>query len=72
MRLNKYIASCGVASRRGADTIIAEGRVTINGRPVSTIGTDVDLDTDVVAVDGTLLSLHPDNIYIMLNQMLNK
>lgn len=68
MRLNKYIASCGVASRRGADTIIAEGRVTINGRPVSTIGTDVHPDTDVVAVDGTLLSLHPDNIYIMLNK----
>ena len=68
MRLNKYIASCGVASRRGADTIIAEGRVTINGRPVTTIGTDVDPDTDVVAVDGTLLSLHADNIYIILNK----
>ncbi len=68
MRLNKYIASCGVASRRGADTIIAEGRVTINGRPVNMIGTDVDPDTDVVAVDGTLLSLHSAKIYIMLNK----
>jgi 23S rRNA pseudouridine2605 synthase len=68
MRLNKYIASCGVASRRGADIIIAEGRVTINGRPVSAIGTDVDPDTDAVAVDGTLLSLHSQNIYILLNK----
>lgn len=68
MRLNKYIASCGVASRRGADTIIAEGRVTINGRPVSTIGTDVDPDTDVVAVDGSLLSLKSKNIYILMNK----
>ena len=68
MRLNKYIASCGVASRRGADTIIAEGRVTINGRPVSTIGTDVDPDTDVVAVDGSLVSLKSKNIYILMNK----
>ncbi len=68
MRLNKYIASCGVASRRGADTIIAEGRVTINGRPVSTIGTDVDPDTDVVAVDGSLLSLKSKNMYILMNK----
>lgn len=68
MRLNKYIASCGIASRRGADSIISEGRVTINGKPVSTIGTDVNPDTDKVAVDGTLLSLHPDNVYIVLNK----
>ncbi len=68
MRLNKFIASCGVASRRGADTIIAEGRVTINGRPVISIGTDVDPNTDVVAVDGTLLSFHSENIYILLNK----
>jgi 23S rRNA pseudouridine2605 synthase len=68
MRLNKYIASCGVASRRAADAIVAEGRVTVNGRPVDTIGMDVDPDTDKVAVDGALLSLERKNVYIMLNK----
>jgi len=68
MRLNKYIASCGVASRRAADAIIAEGRVTVNGRPVETIGMDVNPDADEVAVDGALLSFPGNNVYIMLNK----
>ncbi|MGI5918029.1 MAG: S4 domain-containing protein, partial [Christensenellales bacterium] len=55
MRLNKYIASCGVASRRGADALIVQERVTVNGRVVDTVGVDINPDTDTVAVDGTLL-----------------
>ena len=44
MRLNKYIALCGAASRRGADKMIAGGQVTVNGDRVLTMGTDVDPD----------------------------
>ena len=68
MRLNKYIASCGAASRRGADALIAQGRVTVNGRPVDSIGMDINPDTDAVAVDGALLSLADQKVYIMLNK----
>lgn len=68
MRLNKYIASCGAASRRGADVMITEGRVTVNGRPVESIGMDIDPDADTVAVDGTLLAPQNKNIYILLNK----
>jgi len=68
MRLNKYIASCGVASRRGADALIAQGRVTVNGKAVDTVGMDINPETDTVAVDGTLLSIADKKIYIMLNK----
>jgi len=68
MRLNKYIASCGVASRRGADALIVQGRVTVNGRVVDTVCVDINPDTDTVAVDGTLLSLADKKVYIMLNK----
>lgn len=68
MRLNKYIASCGVASRRGADALIVQERVTVNGRVVDTVGVDINPDTDTVAVDGTLLLFADKKVYIMLNK----
>lgn len=68
MRLNKYIASSGAASRRGADALIVQGRVTVNGRAVDTVGMDINPDTDTVAVDGTLLYLADKKVYIMLNK----
>lgn len=54
MRLAKFLAHAGVASRRGAETIIAEGRVTIAGRTVTDPARDVDVDSGV-AVDGKFL-----------------
>ena len=54
MRINKFLADKGVASRRHADEMIAAGRVTINGK-VATLGTILE-ETDVVAVDGQTLS----------------
>lgn len=68
MRLNKYIALCGAASRRGADKLIAEGRVSINGAVVDTMGIDVDEEKDTVSVNGVLISLQKEKVYIMLNK----
>lgn len=68
MRLNKYIASCGVASRRGADKLIADGKVTVNGARVTTMGPDIDESSDIVCVDGARISLKDDDVYIMLNK----
>ena len=51
-RLNKYLARCGVASRRGADELIAQGRVRVNAAKVETAGAKVDPGHDRVTVDG--------------------
>jgi len=68
VRLNKYIASCGAASRRGADAMIAAGRITVNGTVAQTMGIDVDVDNDVVCLDGIALRQDNENVYIMLNK----
>jgi len=51
MRLNKYLAQAGIASRRKADELIAAGRVQVNGQQVTTPGDEIDTD-DLVTVDG--------------------
>ena len=55
MRLQKYMADCGVASRRASETYIKEGRVKVNGRMVTEMGVQVNPDRDVVSVDGKRL-----------------
>ena len=52
MRLQRFLAQAGVASRRKSEDLIAAGLVTVNGRPVSTAGTTVDPQSDVVTVRG--------------------
>jgi len=68
VRLNKYIALCGVSSRRKADELIAQGKVTVNGFAVNTMGTDIDAESDTVCVDGLMISPEKDHVYIMLNK----
>ncbi|MEG1608418.1 MAG: S4 domain-containing protein, partial [Clostridia bacterium] len=51
-RLNKYLAASGVASRRGADALIADGQVKVNGKVVDTMGFMVNPNNDTVVVDG--------------------
>lgn len=67
MRLQKYIAECGVASRRKSEELIKQGRVKVNGIPVSEMGVKVS-DEDVVEVDGRRISLEQKKVYIMLNK----
>jgi 23S rRNA pseudouridine2605 synthase len=52
VRLQKFLADAGVASRRAAEQIIQAGRVSVNGQPVCRLGTKVDPVHDEVAVDG--------------------
>jgi pseudouridine synthase len=67
-RLQKVLARAGVASRRAAEELIVAGRVTVNGRVISELGTRVAA-TDTVAVDGERLPAHPDPlVYVMLNK----
>ena len=58
MRLQKYLASCGVASRRNAEKMITDGRITVNGVLVTELGTQVDETCDTVLVDGE--PVHPE------------
>lgn len=67
MRINKYLAEHGIASRRRADEIIANGRVLINGN-VATLGTNVE-DDDEVCVDGTVISTQEKKeAYFIMNK----
>lgn len=52
IRLQKFLASCGVASRRQSETLIVDGRIRVNGLIVTTLGTTVDPNTDQVELDG--------------------
>ncbi len=63
MRLNKFLAACGVASRRECDRLIAEGAVTINGRRAE-LGVDVGED-DTVTVNGNTVNVKKNEYYIL-------
>lgn len=63
MRLNKFLAACGVASRRECDNLIAQGRVTINGQPAE-LGCDVH-ESDRICVDGREVNLQKHEYYIL-------
>ncbi len=66
MRLQQFIATCGLASRRRAEELIVEGRVTVNG-VIAQLGAQVDPLTDKIAVDGR--TLEPEtSVYILLNK----
>ncbi len=66
MRVNKFISEAGKASRRGADKLVEEGRVTINGKKAK-IGSQVNPGDDV-RVDGNQLYVARNNVYIALNK----
>lgn len=65
-RLQKYLAECGIASRRAAEKLIAAGRVTVNGT-AAVIAQDVDPAQDAVSVDGRPVRPN-DKVYIVLNK----
>lgn len=68
VRLQKYIAMCGKASRRKAEELIAEGRVTVNGEKAVEQGIKVEIGADRIAVDGEELEMVMKKYYIMLNK----
>ena len=68
MRLNRFLARAGAASRRGADALIEAGRVRLNGETVTQLGTTIDPDSDVVELDGVAVTLPQSLTYIALNK----
>ena len=70
MRLNKYLAACGVGSRRKIDSLAEEKKILVNGF-LATLGQQVD-DQDEIIVDGVKIESSPEKkIYFMLNKPLH-
>lgn len=68
MRLQKFLARAGVASRRACEAIIVSGRVQVNGAIVTELGTKVDPTADEVLVDGEEVTLPQQSVVLMLNK----
>ncbi len=68
VRLQKYLAECGIGSRRTIERLIQEGRITVNGNIVP-LGYKINPETDKICLDNELLqSTIPEKIYILLNK----
>src|SRR6266705_726404 len=70
-RLQKILSRAGVTSRRKAETLMVEGRVTVNGTAITELGSKADLDRDHIKVDGKLLHAPRRLLYIALNKPVN-
>ncbi|HDQ44266.1 MAG TPA: rRNA pseudouridine synthase [bacterium] len=68
MQLNRYLSLCGIASRRQANTLIQEGRVRVNGDPVTRLGVRVEPERDAVTVDGKAVRPETRKRYVLLNK----
>ena len=68
IRLNKFLAMCGICSRRNADEIILQGKVRINGKKVTELGVSVDELKDKIEYNGKILKIKNKKVYIMLNK----
>ena len=67
-RLQKIISQTGVASRRQAEKLMLEGRVTVNGAPITELGSKADLERDHIKVDGKLIRPPRRQLYVVLNK----
>ena len=68
VRLQKVIAASGVASRRAAETMIREGRVTVNGKVVRVLGTCIDPSKDHVKIDGRRVQPTEPEVFVLLHK----
>lgn len=67
-RLQKYLASAGVASRRASETMIQEGRVAVNGKVIRELGTKIVPGKDQVTVDGKPVQPEEKLVYLLMNK----
>ena len=68
IRLQKYIAKSGVASRRKAEELILEGKIQVNGKTITELGTKVNPEKDIVTYNGRKLKTEEEFVYILLNK----
>lgn len=68
MRLQKFLATCGVASRRKSEQLIRDGRVRVNNRVVTEMGVKINPEIDLVYVNGKRVILEEEKVYVLLNK----
>ncbi len=68
MRINKYLALCGVASRRKSEQFVIDGKVFVNGKVITDLSYDVNVKKDKVELEGKQLSLPSNYVYYKLNK----
>ena len=67
-RLQKYLANCGVASRRKCEEFILQGKVKVNGKTVIELGTKINPEKDIVEFENKTVKESSKNVYILLNK----
>ena len=68
MRLQKYLAEAGIASRRKSEELIIQGKVSVNGNVVTELGTQVIPNVDIVKYEGKEVIIDNNFVYILLNK----
>lgn len=68
IRLQKILSAAGIASRRAAERLMAEGRVSVNGETITELGTRADPDHDDIRVDGRRVTIARRRLYLLLNK----
>ena len=68
VRLQKFLASCGIASRIKCEELILAGKVEVNGKVVNELGTKVNIQKDEVKYNGKIIKPEEEKIYILLNK----
>ncbi len=68
IRLQKYLASAGVASRRKCEELILEGKIEVNGKIITELGTKIDPKKDEVKYNGKIVKSEEEKVYILLNK----
>ncbi len=67
-RLQKYLANCGIASRRKCEELILQGKVSVNGKVVTELGTKINPQKDKIEFNGKTVKNEENKIYILLNK----
>ncbi len=68
IRLQKYLAEAGIASRRKSEELIINGKIKVNGRIVTELGTKINVNKDKVEYEGKIIKTPQENVYILLNK----
>ena len=67
-RLQKYLANCGIASRRKCEEYIKQGKIKVNGEIVTELGTKITPEKDIIEFENKTIKQNSKNIYILLNK----
>lgn len=68
VRLQKFMAECGVASRRKCEELILQGKVKVNGKTINELGIKINPKKDKVTFNGTRIKIEEEKVYILLNK----